>query len=165
MDSDLRSRRNFLSFLSFAIGIFHLAAAWASPPCVDGIGNELQIDNSRILKFKSSTPNQFLSRGMISGVVQDRYADRRSHYHFQVKIGPKPGDTLELIYNIHFGAINRIIPGMNVIACGDYITSNAPTEVYEPSPDGAILHWLHYSPRPERHPHGWLELDGEVFGD
>ena len=164
MESGLRIRSR-IHLVSIFLFLFTTATALASPPCPDGMGGELAINNEQVLTWKKSTPNQFLSRAKVKGVVQDLYPARRTHYHFQMKIGPKETDTLEVIYNISFGEINRIVPGMNVVACGDYITSNAPTDVYQPSPDGAIIHWLHRSPRPNRHPHGYLELDGVVYGD
>jgi hypothetical protein len=138
--------------------------AFSSPRCLDISGNEIPNSNQRVLDWKESTANQFLSRAKVEGVIQDLYPIRNGHYHFQIKIGPKKQDTLELVYNIHFGEIDRIVPGMTVVACGDYITSNAPTQVYEPSPDGAILHWIHRSPNPARHPSGYVELNGIVYG-
>ncbi|MBU6152853.1 MAG: DUF3465 domain-containing protein [Bdellovibrionales bacterium] len=158
----LRSRVHLVSIFLF---LFTTATALASPACLNFLGEEIQLNNEQVLNWKKVTPNQYLDRAKVKGVVQDIYPARKTHYHFQIKIGPKEKDTLELIYNISFGAIDRIVPGMNVVACGDYITSNAPTEVYQPSPDGAIIHWLHRSPRPNRHPHGYLELDGVVYGD
>ena len=163
MESGLRLRSRF--HLVSIFFLFLTTTVLASPPCPDGMGGEIQINNEQVLTWKKSTPNQYLNRAKVKGVVQDIYPERKTHYHFQIKIGPKEKDTLEVIYNIGFGEINRIVPGMNAVACGDYITSNAPTDVYQPSPDGAIIHWLHRSPRPHRHPSGYLELDGVVFGD
>jgi hypothetical protein len=156
-------------FLSFAFLIsFFLAenstAAFASPPCLDLNSNEVLARNEQVLKWKTSTPNQFLSRAHVTGVVENIYPDRNGHDHFQLRLGPHPKDTLELVYNQSFGEIGALVPGSSVEACGDYITSNAPTQIYEPSPDGAILHWIHRSTKPKRHPSGYLILNGTLYG-
>ena len=150
--------------LGLALGLFLSVLAKATPTCLDPSGKEVPLNNQKVLGWKESTANQFLARARISGVVQDIYPDRNGHYHFQAKIGPNAKDTIELIYNISFGEIRRIVPGLNVEACGDYITSNAPTQNYQPSPDGAIVHWIHRSPNPNRHPSGFLILNGTLYG-
>jgi len=144
---------------------FTTGSASAAPPCLEKNGVEVRAGNEQVLRWKSSTPNQFLSRAHVSGTIQNLYPDRNGHSHFQIKIGPGPGDTIELVYNLSFGTIPRLIPGAHAEACGDYITSNAPTQNYEPSPDGAIVHWIHRSRNPARHPSGYLELDGTLYGN
>ena len=166
MESELRtSKWNPRRISRFAMLFFFTAvAARATPVCTDFTGNPLKPDNQTVLRWKSSTPNQYLGRAEITGTVQAVYPIRNGHNHFQVKIGPGEKDTLELVYNISFGPINDLVPGQTVVACGDYITSNAPTSQYEPSPDGAILHWIHRSPNPGKHPSGFLILDRTTYG-
>lgn len=153
---------------------FALLAAWSptddamgaqgAPACMDA-GRRLEIDNEQALHWKRTTPNQFKARARIAGILIREYPDRPSHGHLQVQIGPRADDTIEAIFNEDFGRLpNDLRPGARVEACGDYITSNAPTDRYQASPDGAIIHWLHYSPRPRSHDHGWFMIDGVVYG-
>jgi hypothetical protein len=156
-----RSRVNaFISALAFLC----FTTAQAAPACLDRNGRDLPIDDQTVLKLKVSTPNQFLSRAHISGTIETIYPIKNGHDHFQVKIGPKPDDTIEVIYNRSFGPLDPLIPGQTVEACGDYITSTAPTTNYEPSPDGAILHWVHRSNNTGKHKSGYVIMNGKVLG-
>ncbi|NDG86040.1 MAG: hypothetical protein EBX52_13505 [Proteobacteria bacterium] len=149
----------------FLAPVYTVSSAIAAPPCLDANGSEVRAGNQQVLQWKTSTPNQFLSRAHVAGVIENIYPVRNGHYHFQIKIGPGLQDTIELIYNISFGTIPRLVPGSRAEACGDYITSIAPTQNYEPSPDGAIVHWIHRSPNPARHASGYLEIDGTLYGN
>jgi hypothetical protein len=78
-------------------------------------------------------------------------------------LGPAPDDTIELVYNDSFGELPELRLGMDVEACGDYITSYAPSGPYPASPDGALVHWVHHNPHGS-HPDGYVVIDGKVFG-
>jgi hypothetical protein len=135
-----------------------------APPCMSR-SESVPINDEQALQWKVSTPNQFKARGHISGVLVKEYPEATAHGHMQVRIGPNLTDTIEVIYNEDFGAIPQAIPpGAQIEACGDYITSNEATPQYKPSPDGALIHWLHRSPRPESHDGGFLIIDGSVYG-
>ena len=112
--------------------------------------------------LKSTTPNQFLTRAHIQGLLQHAYADKTGHNHFEVKIGPRPQDNIEVVYNQSFGPLPTLAPGMTIEACGDYITSDAPTAQYPASPDGAIIHWVHRSTG--GHPGGYVVVNGVLCG-
>ena len=140
------------------------AQARDTMPCLDKQGRELPVINEQVLKWKASTPNQFQERARIKGVIRDVYPNRNGHYHFNALIGSGEKDTLEIVYNISFGEVDNIVPGLSIEACGDYITSNAPTQVYQPSPDGAIIHWIHRSPNPRRHHHGYMKINDVLYG-
>ena len=139
-------------------------ATLAAPSCLDLKAREVTAKNEQVLKWKSTTQNQFLSRAHVSGIIENIYPSRNGHDHFQIRIGPNAGETLEMVYNQSFGGLGSLVPGTSVEACGDYITSNAPTQNYEASPDGAILHWIHRSQNPSRHPSGYLILNGTLYG-
>jgi hypothetical protein len=123
----------------------------------------LAINNDQVLQWKTSTPNQFLARGHIQGRIIQVYPDHSGHEHFSVEIGNASGDTIEVIYNLSFGATAPLAVGMEVEACGDYITSDAPAGPYPASPDGAILHWVHRATN-GRHDSGFLMIDGVLYG-
>ena len=133
------------------------------PPCLDDNNQELAADDAKIIELKTSTANQYLTRAHITGVVGNIYPDETGHTHFQAVMGPNPGDTIEVIYNDSFGALPRIVPGMTVDACGDFINSFAATSRYQASPDNAIIHWIHRNPR-GGHPSGFIMLNGVVYG-
>ncbi|MCM2323461.1 MAG: DUF3465 domain-containing protein [Oligoflexia bacterium] len=150
-----------------------MASAFAQeiPECLDG-GRSISVDNQQVLNWKRTTPNEFKERAYISGVLVAVYPDRNGHDHFQIQIGERPDETIEVVYNYQFGFLpNQLLPGMEVQACGDYITTTAqstPTASapngYPPSPDGAIIHWLHKNPRGRGHESGFLVIDGALYG-
>lgn len=154
--------------------VFSLSAAMAGqrgydglagnlPDCLDHDGS-LPVNNEEVLNWKDTTRNTYLARGHVHGVVTQVYPDRNGHHHFQLRIGKGKDDTIEIIYNEAFGSTPGIEEGTDVEACGDYITSNAQNGPYPASPDGAILHWVHMSPRPERHLSGYIAVNGEAYG-
>ena len=136
----------------------------AAPPC-RAKGVDLQQDDARVLELKRTTPNQFKTRAHIIGTLEQNYPDRPGHRHLEVRIGQGQGEFIEVIYNEDFGEIpDDIAKGTVIEACGDYITANMATAQYPASPDGAIIHWIHRSPRPELHDSGYLIINGRLFG-
>ncbi len=137
----------------------------AVPTCYDGT-DVLNVNVPQILEWKQNTPNQFKARGHIVGKVMAMGRMVGSHTHIGIRIGNGSRDTIELIYNDEFGSLpNNIKAGAKVEACGDYITSYAPSGHYPASPEGAILHWVHINPKNSGHEDGYFAIDGEVFGD
>lgn len=134
------------------------------PPECPAYDRDLPINNRQVLHWKRTTKNQFRERGHVSGEVIDVYSDKNGHAHFSVQIGRYERDTIEVIYNFDFGRIPKIREGMQVQACGDYITSTAKSGPYPASPDGAILHWVHMNPRDKGHVPGYLMIDGRLYG-
>jgi hypothetical protein len=141
-----------------------LFSAELPPECISD-GKAISINNETVLNWKKSTPNQFHGRGRVEGAINAVYPDRNGHNHVQIVIGKGQTDTIEVVYNEDFGRLPKLAVGMQAEACGDYITSNAATDRYQASPDGAIVHWVHKNPnRSSGHPNGYLMLDGFVFG-
>ena len=140
------------------------ASVSPAPACLGSGGQEIPSDDSVVMQWKSTTPNQTLKRAHVTGVLTAVYPDRNGHNHFSIRIGTTSSDTLEVVYSQSFGALTQVHVGMAVEACGDYITSNAATAQYPASPDGAIIHWIHKNPSGHGHPSGFLMLDGQVFG-
>lgn len=140
------------------------------PGCEDFDGRPLQVNNRQVLEWKQSTKNQFKDRGYVTGVLVGVIQQRPSHLHLDVFLGETQSGTgkdsdIELIYNREFGDVNvnNLRPGMEVSACGDYITSNKDTPRYKASPLGAILHWIHKATG-GTHPSGFLMIDGQLYG-
>lgn len=153
-------RQILMGLFAFSFSV----AALASPPCLDW-GKELPIDNERVLELKSTTKNQFHARAHVEGQFNVAYKDTNGHEHFSILIGRNSNDTIEIIYNQEFGPFpDYVAPGATVEVCGDYITSFARAGRYPPSPDGAIIHWVHASNNTNRHPHGYVIIDGQLLG-
>ncbi len=134
-----------------------------------GDPGSLPLNNSEVLKWKSSTANQFHSRGHVQGEIVHVYPDRNGHEHFSIRVGGDVSETLEVVYNQAFGAIPDPKEGMLVEACGDYITSTGASpgpngQVYPASPDGAIIHWIHFAPSSSGHHSGYMMIDGVLGG-
>ncbi len=142
-------------------------AASAAPQCYDG-GEALPANNAQVLRWKTTTENQFLARGHIRGTLLTQYrhvgSGRSSHTHFSVQIGSSARDSIEIVYNDEFGELPRLRRGMKVEACGDYITASEQAGHYPPSPDGAIVHWTHVNPNGGNHEDGYVEIDGKLYG-
>ncbi len=134
------------------------------PACLGNQGQPIPVNNEAVIQMKLNTPNSFLARAMVSGVVTKIYGDQTCHRHFSLQIGSMPGQSIEVIYNEEFGGFPAFGVGSKVVACGDYITSNKQTQ-YPASPDGAIIHWVHKAPHPERHPSGFLVINGILTGN
>ncbi|MGZ3726986.1 MAG: DUF3465 domain-containing protein [Pseudobdellovibrio sp.] len=135
----------------------------AEIPCM-AHGQEMGLNNDQVLNWKTSTQNQFKSRANVKGPVVKVLPDATGHDHFIIQLGPKPTDVIEVIYNQDFGATPPVQVGEEIQACGDYITSNAPSGGYQASPAGAIVHWVHLSPDPQRHDSGFLVIKGQICG-
>jgi hypothetical protein len=158
-------------FFRLGLGLITLtqlavATSWAdsAPDCPDFNGGSVAVNNQQVLQWETTTANQYTSRGHVSGNIVELYPDRNGHEHFAIQIGPNAGDRIEIVYNQDFGAVPAPRVGDQVEACGDYITSTAQSGPYPPSPDNAIVHWVHSSPNPSRHPSGFMMINGTVFG-
>jgi len=152
----------FLAFLVLFSG-----TGWTAdriPPCFSG-RNILLIDNDQVIRWKNNTQNQFEQRAHVAGNVVRIFPDRNGHDHFEIQIGRNPDDVLEVVYNQNFGSIPSVRLGMEVEACGDYITSIAQSGPYPPSPSGAIIHWVHFNTRGGGHDDGFVAIDGYLYGD
>jgi hypothetical protein len=134
-----------------------------APPC-PAYGRELPVNNAQVLHWKRTTDNQFRERAHVSGRIVQVFSDRNGHDHFEIQIGKRDEDVIEVIYNQDFGRLPEPAIGMEVEACGDYITSTAQSGPYPPSPSGAIIHWLHMNPKGRGHEPGFLMMDGILYG-
>ena len=106
-----------------------------------------------------------MKRALIQGVVTQLYSNKTGHTHFAISIDGDTRGDIEVIYNDEFGNLPMIQAGMQVVACGDYITVGPKARL--PSPMGAIIHWVHYNPGDRdggRHKHGFLVINGKTFG-
>lgn len=147
------------------VGSASVAALAAPPACMDG-QRPLSLNNRQVVEWKRSVPNQWKSRGFVEGLVLAARPDHSGHDHFILQIGPDARrDVVEIVYNQEFGALPPIQPRMQVIACGDFINSKAPAGHYPASPAGAIIHWVHFNPRNHGHEHGFLMIDGVLYGN
>ncbi len=151
-------------FFCLIFSAFSSTIAWAAPnideTCLDH-GKTLEVINTQVLSWKASTANAFLARARISGVVDQVFPDHSGHRHFSLKIGPQANDHIEVIYNLSFGQLPTPEIGATAEACGDYITSISQTGSYPPSPDRAIIHWVHRSPH--GHESGYVILNGTKY--
>ena len=145
----------------FALSFAGSLQAAPMPPCLAN-GSPLAQNDAQVETWEDTTANQFLSRGHIAGKIVAIYPDHNGHKHFGVQIGASAEDAIEVIYNLSFGALPPLAVGMDVEACGDYITSTAPSGPYPASPDQAILHWVHGSH--SHHPAGYVAIQGVVYG-
>jgi hypothetical protein len=124
----------------------------------------MALNNQQVLNWKLTTRNQFMARGFVEGRLVRQLPNETGHAHFIIQIGQQPGQILEVVYNLEFGALPPLRVGSNVVACGDYITSTATTGPMPPSPAGAIIHWVHASDA-QNHASGYLIIDNVEYGN
>lgn len=140
------------------------------PECLDGGRSPINgAINRQVLEWKEKTQNQYHDRALIVGKLVNVLQERNSHLHLEVDIGTAGSlaarnESIEIVYNKSFGEVDGFKTGSTVAACGDYITSNAKSGRYEASPVGAIIHWVHASTDPGKHAHGFLIIDGRLYG-
>lgn len=131
--------------------------------CMDH-GKTLTVMNDQALQWKASKASGFQSRALIQGTVDEVFSDQTGHRHFSVKIGTHNDDHIEVIYNESFGAMPLPHTGDNAEACGDFIVATQQNGGYPPSPDGALVHWVHKNPNRGRHDSGFVVLNGVLYG-
>jgi hypothetical protein len=148
--------------LTIAAAMFCGSAFATSAPACMGNGQVLPINNAQVTQWKTSSANGFLARAHVSGKVTRVFPNATGHNHFEITLDGT-STTLEVVYDMVFGGLSPVVPGVKVEACGDYITANAEYHGYKPSPDGAIIHWVHRADH-GGHDAGFTILDGEVFG-
>ena len=136
----------------------------ALPTCYDNRHQMLDINNLDVIEWKHNTPNQYHSRAHIHGSVAEIYGIMSGHMHFAVQLSDTTDEVIEVVYNQAFGELPHVVQGSVVEACGDYITSIAPSGPYPVSPAGAIVHWVHQSHNPN-HESGFLTIDGVQYGN
>jgi hypothetical protein len=154
---------------SFFFSVSAFSATSKTPSCLDFDRRPLQVNNNEVLKWKEQTPNEFKDRALVVGTLIGVILDRKSHLHLEMDLTPETANAdkkehIEIIYNKEFGFVDNVKPGSEIVACGDYITSNDFTGKYKPSPLGAIIHWVHASNNTDKHVHGFLMIGGKVFG-
>jgi hypothetical protein len=154
--------------LSAVVGIVVWSSAGAAPALPDCFGTnrqQLPILNHQVIQWRESTRDQFQTRALVQGVITDIYPEKTGHAHFAINLDSEPSGDIEIIYNQEFGALPSLKRGMQVVACGDYITAGPRSRL--PSPMGAIIHWVHYNPGNRdggAHPHGYVMVNGMVYG-
>jgi hypothetical protein len=157
----------FIGFVNIAVlglFIYYPAQAFTAPPtCLDDSGAVIPAIDSEVVQWKTTVANGGLKRAHVTGIIQKVYPNHTGHNDFSIAIGTGPKDTLEVVYNISFGAVAHIAVGMQVEACGDFINSYAPENGYQASPDGALIHWIHKSDS-QSHKNGFLMINGVLYG-
>ena len=138
------------------------------PVCEDEDGRRMEPNNEQVIAWKSSTPSRWQNRALVVGVVAEVLPNKNGHVHLDVDLGEGLGkgfrNHVEIIYNLKFGELVDVQEGSQIVACGDYITATERNGNYPPSPMGAIIHWVHTSPRPREHASGYLVIDGKHYG-
>jgi len=131
--------------------------------CMDH-GQLLDYNNEQALQWRSEKQSGYHDRAFIFGTVDEVFNDQTGHRHFSIKIGPNADDHIEVVYNEQFGSMPVPAVGDSAEACGDYIVATESNGGYPPSPDGALVHWVHKSPN-SRHDDGFVVLNGTVYGN
>lgn len=153
---------NKMKSVLFVMSVMYSSASMAmTPECLDERLNVLPINNSRVIQLKANTPNEYLTRAHVKGIIGKVYQNTTGHARFEVIIGSRPTDTIEFVYNEDFGELPELKAGFIAEACGDYITSNKQAK-YPPSPNGAIIHWIHKSNG--RHLSGFIMINNKLYG-
>jgi hypothetical protein len=131
--------------------------------CLDNSHQTMPYNNDQVIDWEKNTRDQFHDRGLVQGKITKLYPNQTGHTHFAIDLGQ--GKGIEVIYNDEFDALPRLAVGMDVVACGDYITVGPRAQL--PSPMPAIIHWVHFNPGSRdggRHPGGFLIINNKPYG-
>lgn len=156
--------KNFRSALvALGVVLFLTTNAFAATEdCKDKNGKILSVINEQVLQWKGQLSG-FRSRALVAGKVAKTYNDQTGHKHFSIQIGARNNDTIEVIYNNSFGVMPTPKVGDEAEACGDFIVASKKNGGYPPSPDGAIIHWVHKSTR-AGHENGFVVINDVLYG-
>lgn len=155
--------KNFRSALvTLGLALFLTSNAFAADVACKDAGKTLAVMNEQALQWKSQRSG-FKSRAFISGKIAKVYKDQTGHKHFSIVIGAHNDDTIEVIYNNSFGQMPALKVGDEAEACGDFIVASKQNGGFPPSPDGAIVHWVHKSTR-SGHDDGFVVINGTLYG-
>lgn len=159
--------RRSVGIVSLVVWVLSIGSAVGAslPPCLEnGSPGMLPVMNDQVIQWKQVTKNSYQDRALVAGRVVRLLLERPGHTHIEISLDDKAGESIEVVYNTVFGELPKIVPGMQAAACGDYIT----TKGQKNTPLGAIVHWVHYNPGDRDggvHEHGYLVLDGVVYGN
>lgn len=120
----------------------------------------LDFNESQVLVWRDQQPHKFTARAYIKGRLVQLIEDRQRHVHFEVDLDEDLNtndDRVEVIFNTGFGPLPAYQPGDEVIACGDFVVDNY-------SPHRAVIHWLHLSPKKNKHDDGFIIINGVIAG-
>lgn len=135
------------------------------PLCKDKKGHVIELNSHQVIDWKHNTPNKFEGRAHLQGIVSKLYPDKNGHKHFEITFNDTTSeDSIEIVYNESFGKMGPVDVDMKVETCGDYITATDSNGSYPPSPNGAIVHWVHKNPSGKGHPDGYVVLNGVLYG-
>ena len=126
-----------LTLLTSILFFAQLTQAAVAIDCVK-FGNVLSINNLEILKLKATSDDGTAAGAYVKGTFLKAYATADLGPHFQMKIGPRSYDTLEVYYSDET-KLPRIKKGDHVIVCGRYTTNKNGFLENPKSPDGAYL--------------------------
>lgn len=135
--------------------------AAGAPPCLSD-GRNLDINDSQVLEWETSTAPEFHGRAHVSGPITRVFPDLHGHQHFLVQIGPEPTAGVEIVFDTEEGKIDDLAPGEQAEACGDFI--NTTGEEGHGAYTSAIIHWVHAPFRHSSHDPGFVIVNGVLYG-
>lgn len=142
------------------VPLFFTVHAFAELPICMDKKDHMEFNENQLLSWREFMDNKFTARGFIKGSVVGLIEDRQKHVHLEVDLDENfntDDDRIEVIYNTKYGKLSPTKMGDEVIACGDFVVDMF-------SSFRAVLHWLHTSPKPISHEHGYLSINGVLFG-
>lgn len=134
---------SFVSIISFSFG--------AQVDCLDREGNLLSGDLtelSSIMKSQEDRPQAFTTGRVIS--IQKEDHSGLPHQKFVIAVTDKI--KIQVVTNLVFGRI-PLQSGTTLSVCGEFKKVGS-----------GMIHWTHFDPRGS-HPNGFVELDGEIYGN
>lgn len=149
-----------MKIIFLILAAFTLGNTYASIPSCMNKKVRLDIDNHQVINLRDFMEQGFKTRALVEGSLVVMMENRQGHTHLEIDLDQNLAtfdDRLEVIYNNNYGDLPNVQEGDKIIACGDFI-------VDKHSPHKAVIHWLHKSPNPKSHDHGFLAINGIIFG-
>ena len=141
------------------------------PICYQQENIPLDVNNEQVLQWSHNLHGSAKYRAHVKGVITQvdnqsllsPYYEGVAHSVFHLRIGEGKSDEIMLYYNLGFGALPKLKPGMHVEACGEYTLSTYPSSsAGEVGPHVMLLHMLHHW-HDALHS-GYLKIDNVLYG-
>lgn len=142
---------------------FNAFATEKVPTCMK-FGDVVTANNSKILSLKESGPDTKSSGALVSGRIVKNYPKSADCPHcprFQLKIGNRPTDTVEVYYSGEDKMKTRA--GDKVTVCGLYVRNVNGWYENPKSPDGGYISDTSLSNALPWHEDGFLILNSHLY--
>ena len=138
-------------FLTFFV--FESLAFATHPPCLK-MSEVVSVNNSEILRLKQTAQDHQAFPALVRGTLVKMYSADGPTTRFQMKMGPRPSDVIEV--NSMATNLPALRAGDRILACARFMSLRGE------SPDGALLYETSQTWKPTGDD-GYLIINGVLY--